>query len=173
MKHSQRLVLDIQSLYILSNSVDRQTTLSKKATYQYMKSTASPHLFSFKKRLVQQESNTWKRSVTFMIDETIYLKSRLPELLQRPVADQALLSIESFQTRFLRQDLLIDILKHDIAEIEEIISRDIFNGDNVAIESLDSRMSHMRKLMTDAEQHFYTLKQEFNKYISETFSFYC
>ena len=108
-----------------------------------------------------------------MIDETIYLKSRLPELLQRPVADQALLSIESFQTRFLRQDLLIDILKHDIAEIEEIISRDIFNGDNVAIESLDSRMSHMRKLMTDAEQHFYTLKQEFNKYISETFSFYC
>ena len=64
-----------------------------------------------KLKQLQHESDTWKRSLAFMMDENVQLKNRLAEIL-KPDFDNSLLDdIEIFQTNFLREDEVISLLK--------------------------------------------------------------
>ena len=76
---------------------------------------------------LRHENEEWKRLLNFMVDENIHLKHRLTEIL-RHVSDPAFLEqAEEFQSRFLKKDMLISLLRDDIAEKESFLSKRSLN----------------------------------------------
>src|SRR6478672_10328077 len=78
-----------------------------------------------KLKQLEYEADTWKRLLSFMMDENIHLKNRLSEFLRHTFAKNYLEEIENFQSRFLKQDELICLLRNDLAEVEKLLVREI------------------------------------------------
>lgn len=122
---------------------------------------------NFKLRQLQQECDTWKRSLAFMIEENINLKKRLSELLQESLSNDELAGMENFQSRFLKQDSLIEILKHDIADLQKLAVKELFT-DGAIIKALERKLRHARGNVLTVEQEFSALKKDFSSFISDS-----
>jgi hypothetical protein len=115
---------------------------------------------------LKYESDTWKRLIGFMVDENIHLKNRLIEVL-RHVSDKELLEeIENFQSRFIKEDALIAVLRNDVAELDKLFLAEIFQNGKF-VNEINKKLTKLRNNITNAEAQFSKLKIDFNTYLSE------
>jgi len=119
-----------------------------------------------KLKQLQYETDTWKRALAFMMDENIYLKNRLSEILSDRFNKALLDEVELFQNKFLKEDELIGLLRNDITEMERILAREIFE-DGRMIDEIDRKLKKVRNNITIAEKQFAKLKSAFNSYLRE------
>lgn len=119
-----------------------------------------------KLKQLQYESDTWKRLLVFMMDENIHLKNRLSQVLKDKFDKNLLEEVESFQSNFLKEDDLIGLLRNDVAELDKLLVREIFE-DGKIIKEIDGRLNKLRNNIITAERQFGKLKSEFNSYLSE------
>ena len=119
-----------------------------------------------KLRQLQYESDTWRRLLGFMIDENIHLKNRISAILKNGFQKDLLEGVEDFQTRFLKEDDLIILLRNEVAELDKLLEREIFE-DGKIIKEIDKRLKKLRNDIITAERQFSKLKLEFNNYLSE------
>ena len=115
---------------------------------------------------LQYESETWKRLLSFMMDENVYLKNRLSEILKNSFDRNLLEEIENFQNRFIKEDSWIGLLRHDVVEFDKLLERDISEDGQVAPE-INSRLNKLRNNIINADKEFDRLKTEFNSYLLE------
>lgn len=112
------------------------------------------------------ESNMWKRLLSFMIDENIHLKGRLVEILTS-ISDKNLLKeMENFHSKFLKEDELFSLLKSDVAELDKLLIREIFE-DGKIFDEINVKLTRFRNNIIKAELQFSQLKLEFNNYLLE------
>jgi hypothetical protein len=112
------------------------------------------------------ECQTWKRLLGFMMDENIHLKNRIAEILKKGFDKNLLEEVENFQSRFIKEDELIGLLRNDMAELDKLL----INGvpeDNMITKDIDKRLKKIRDNIITAEKYFGKLKLEFNNYLSE------
>lgn len=121
----------------------------------------------FKIRQLQYESDTWKRTLGFMIEENIHLKNRIAEILKNGFDKNQLEEVEVFQNRFIKEDELISIMRNGVAEFDKLIVREIFEDGRLK-KSVSKKLSQLRHNITVAENQFSRLKQEFNSYLLST-----
>ena len=119
----------------------------------------------FKKQL-KYECDTWKRQLCFMLEENIWLKTRLSEILKDGIDDNLLDQIENFQSRSIREDDIIVLLRNEIAGLDKLVEREMFE-DGIIMKRVDSKIKSLRHNITAAERDFSKLKSEFNSYILE------
>ena len=119
-----------------------------------------------KLKQLQHESDTWKRSLAFMMDENVQLKNRLAEILKSEFDNNLLEDIENFQNNFIRDDEMISLLKTDIAKLDKLLVREIFE-DGQIVENIKRMLKEIRKNINIAESQFGKLKLEFNSYLLE------
>ena len=119
-----------------------------------------------KLKQLQHESDTWKRSLGFMMDENVQLKNRLAEILRTEFDKSLLDDIEDFQTSFLREDEMISLLKTDIAKLDKLLVREVFE-DGQIVDNINRMLKEIRRNISIAESHFGKLKLEFNSYLLE------
>ena len=119
-----------------------------------------------KLKQLQHESDTWKRSLGFMTDENVQLKNRLAEILRADFDENLLQDLENFQTNFIREDEMISLLKADIAKLDKLLVREIFE-DGQIIENVNRMLREIRRKISFAETQFGKLKLEFNSYLLE------
>jgi hypothetical protein len=119
-----------------------------------------------KLKQLQHESDTWKRSLGFMMDENIQLKTRLAEILRTEFDKNLLEDIENFQTNFIREDEMISLLKTDIAKLDKLLVREVFE-DGQIVQNINRMLSEIRRNISSAENQFGKLKLEFNSYLLE------
>ena len=112
------------------------------------------------------ECDTWKRLLAFMIEENIYRKNRIAEILKHKFNKDLLPEVENFQNRFIKEDELINILRDDIAELDKLLQRQGFE-DGKIIKEIERKQNRLRNNMLVAEKHFNKLQAEFNSYLSE------
>lgn len=124
------------------------------------------HMPEFKLSQLQFESDTWKRLLGFMTDENIHLKKRLSDILNEEFDKVMLEEAENFQARFLREDSLISLLRNEIAELDNLLVKEVFE-DGVLKKEVYKRMRRMRNNIKNAETKFKKLKSEFNNYFLE------
>jgi hypothetical protein len=110
------------------------------------------------------ETHTWKRLLLFMIEENIHLKIRLSEILQQIPGVSLLEDLENFQNRFIRQDQFISLLRDDIAELDGLLVREIFE-DGKVINEIDRKLLKLRNNILHAEMQFSKLKLDFNNFL--------
>ena len=116
----------------------------------------------YKLRQLQFECDTWKRMLSFMVDENIHLKNRLSEILSDQQQNQLLNEIEDYQTRFLKIDELIRILRNDVAELEQSIKEKQDTADNP---SINNKLSRIRLNIPLVERQLARMKMDFNSFL--------
>ena len=126
----------------------------------------SDHMKDLKLKQVQYEKETWKRLMTFMTEENICLKNRLSDVLKDTFNNNLLDQLECFQTRFIKADKLMGLLRHELAELEELLARRTPEDDNTMI-NIRTKLITLRNILTNAEREFTKLKLDFNSYLSE------
>ena len=119
-----------------------------------------------KLKQLQYESDTWKRLLVFMMGENIHLKYRLSHVLKDKFDKNLLEEVESFQSKLLKEDDLIGLLRNDVAELDKLLVREIFE-DGKIIKEIDGRLNKLRKNIITAERQFGKLKSDFNNYLLE------
>jgi tRNA A37 N6-isopentenylltransferase MiaA len=119
-----------------------------------------------KLKQLQYESNTWKRLLGFIMEENMHLKNRIAELLKDRFDSNLLEEVEDFQSRFVKEDELISLLRNDVAKVDRLLVREIFE-DGKIIHKVNTDLKKMRNDITMAEKEFCRLKSEFNNYLSE------
>lgn len=111
------------------------------------------------------ESDTWKRLLGFMMDENIHLKNRISDILRNGFDKNLLEEMENFQSRFIKEDQLIGLLRHEMAELEKLLVREVFE-DGKILKEIDRKLRIFRNNIIAAEVQFGKLKMEFNSYLS-------
>jgi hypothetical protein len=101
-----------------------------------------------------------------MMEENIHLKNRLSELLKDKFDKNLLEEVESFQNSFLKEDDLIGILRDDVAELDKLLVRQVFEDKKINNE-IEKRMTKLRYNIITAETQFGKLKSAFNNYLLE------
>ena len=119
-----------------------------------------------KLKQLQNESDSWKKLLSFMMDENIHLKYRLTEVLKDKFDKNLLEGVESFQSNFLKEDDRISLLRNDVAELDKLLVREICE-DGKIINKIDIRMKSLRTNIMHAEIQFGKLKSAFNSYLLE------
>jgi len=119
-----------------------------------------------KLKQLQYESETWKRLLGFTMDENIHLKNRLSEVLKENFDNNLLDDIEIFQTRFIKTDEMIMLLRNDIGEFDNLLNREIFE-DGAIMKQVSKDLKRIRKNIKTTEVELVRLKSEFNSYLSE------
>jgi regulator of replication initiation timing len=119
-----------------------------------------------KLKQLQYESDGWKRLLGFMMEETVHLKNRLSEVLKDKFDNNLLEEAEGFQSNFIKEDELVGLLRNEVAELDKLLLREIFEDGKIAYE-IEKKMSRLRNNIIVAENQFGKLKKEFNSYLSE------
>lgn len=116
----------------------------------------------------QKESEAWKRSLAFLLQENAYLKLRLGELVNNNTGNGEFLeAIEHYQNRFLRKDEIIRLIQQDVSQLDQMLLRDL-NQDEAALKDVQFRQKKYRKEIRSLESAFNKLKVQFNNFLSET-----
>ncbi|HJS53526.1 MAG TPA: hypothetical protein VJ765_03250 [Chitinophagaceae bacterium] len=121
----------------------------------------------FKIKQLKYECDTWKRQLCFMLEENVWLKTRLSEILKDRIDNNLLDQIEHFQSRFIREDDVIGLLRNEIANLNKLlVAREMFE-DGIIMKKVNRKIKNLRHNITATERDFSNLKSEFNSYILE------
>jgi hypothetical protein len=114
---------------------------------------------------LQCESDTWKRLLVFMMDENIHLKNRISEILKNGFDKNLLEELEDFNSKFIKEDALIGLMRNEIAELDKLLAREVFEDGNIKKE-IGVKLKTIRNNIQIAEIQFTKIKLEFNSYLS-------
>ncbi len=118
-----------------------------------------------KLKQLQYECATWKRSLSFMMEENIRLKNRIAEILKDNFDNGLLENIESFQNKFVDEDTRMSLLRDDVAGLENLLLSDTPKQENN--EAIEKKLKKVRTNIIEAEKQFSGLKLSFNNYLSK------
>lgn len=121
---------------------------------------------ALKLKQLQYEIDTWKRLLGFMMEENVYLKNWISEILKDKFDKNLLEKVEHFQSSFINEDQLIRILRNDIAAVEQLFARQ-GSEDGMIVKQIDARLKRLRINITAAERQFSLLKLEFHSFLLE------
>lgn len=115
---------------------------------------------------LQHETGSWKRVLEFLTDENILLKNRLSEMLKDGLDKTLLNEMENFQSNFINGDVLIGVLRNDVAELDKALGNFDALSEKQRIE-IQTRLNKVRNNISTAEKQLRKLTIDFNKFFSE------
>jgi hypothetical protein len=118
-----------------------------------------------KVKQLQYETNSGKRLLGFMMEENIHHKNRLSEILKEKFDKYLLEEVDNFQSRFIKGDELIGLLRNEIAEMDKLLAKEISFNEKYKIE-IHRKLKKLQHNITSAEKEFRKLKSEFNNFLS-------
>ncbi len=115
----------------------------------------------------RHESDTWKRYLQFIQQENNHLKNRLSQVLQADTDHDFLERAEYFQNKFITEDDTVNMLRQDIHELDQLLSKELQEESSVT-KDIQKKLKKMNKDMDIVEKQFSKLKSDFNLYLSES-----
>ena len=115
---------------------------------------------------LQHETDSWKRRLAFMKEENILFKNTISEILSDGFNRNLLEEVEEFQNRFIKADEVIGLLRNDIAEIDKLLLREIFE-DGKIVREIELKFKRFRNHLLVAQRQFDNLKTEFNSFVGK------
>lgn len=115
---------------------------------------------------LRHENESWKRLLNFMLDENIHLKHRLAEILRYQSDALFLEQAEEFQSEFIKKDMLISLLRDDIAELDSSLLKKELTAGDISPE-IKNRIKKLRNNIAQTERQFNKMKLDFNCHMTE------
>jgi regulator of replication initiation timing len=123
------------------------------------------HIPELKIKQLQYEINSWKRLLDFIMEENIHLKNRLSEILKDRFDKYLLEEVDGFQTRFIRKDNLIALLRNEITEVDKLLHQEMFL-EGTLLKNAEIKVKRLHKNINNAEKQFGRLKSDFHRFLS-------
>ncbi len=90
----------------------------------------------------QYESAGWKRVLDFIMQENVFSKNRLSEILKSSAGDAEMLNdAEMFLERFIQQETLVKLLRSDIQGFDQLLAKEIYDNQRA---TKDAFSQHLR-----------------------------
>lgn len=119
---------------------------------------------SFILKQLLYEVAAWKRLLGFLSDENNLLKDRLSEVLKDRNSRIELSDAERFQSNFVREDELLQVLRMEVAEIERL-ARAFGNKEINHQRIIERKLKLFRSNILYFESQFAGLQTVFNDYL--------
>lgn len=117
---------------------------------------------------LHNDHKMWLSELTLAQDQLKSFAARLSEVNAANTAMDIRAQVEHFQNQFIRENEVIDILKHDINAKERELSQSIA-GNNVATDHKKvADDAALRDRMVQFGKIFYELKTEFTGFVART-----
>ena len=101
------------------------------------------------------------------MEENIHLKNRLSQAVTTTAEKMSLEAMEKFHTRSIRQDDILSLLKHDIAEFDKLLLR-VKPADKQLVQKVELALKKNRNNIKAFSKEFDELKTSFNSYLHES-----
>ena len=115
---------------------------------------------------LQSETATWKRLLSFLMEENIYLKHRIAEILKEESSTRLLAKPETFQASFIYTDALVSLLRDDVVQFKKKLETEGIN-ERLVNKNFAGRLQRIRRNISAAERTFNQRQTAFNNYLSE------
>jgi hypothetical protein len=110
----------------------------------------------------QLKRQEWRRVLEFLLQENVFLKIRLADVLNKQHMNAQFLEIaEQYQNRFIGKDEIIGLIRKDIAEMEKQLVKVRAQDENL-LREITLKQNRLQKEITILETTFNELKGEFN-----------
>jgi len=119
---------------------------------------------SFILKQLLYEVAAWKRLLGFLSDENNLLKDRLSEVLKERNSIIDLSDAERFQSNFVREDELLQVLRMEVVEIERL-ARAFGNKEINHQRIIERKLKLFRSNILYFESQFAGLQTVFNDYL--------
>ena len=114
---------------------------------------------------LQYEISSWKRFLDYLTEENIQMKNRLSEILKDKFDSYLLEEVDGFQTRFIRKDNLVEVLRNEVMELDETPVAEIFKDERI-FKKITAKIKRLHKNISNTEKQFSKLKSDFHKFLS-------
>ena len=116
----------------------------------------------------QYESDAWRRVLVFLLQENAILKTRLAEVVRENNVSGDFLEIaEQYQNQFIQNDQIINFVRLDIAELDNLLTRGLHEN-GLVVKTIARKQKKLRKELTTLETTFNEIKIQFNNYLANT-----
>ena len=119
-------------------------------------------------RQFQTEIETWKELLNTRMEENVLLKNRLSDILINNYDQNSLEEIEEFQTKFIREDELINSLRRDVNNLDNLLYSKMFE-DGKMEKSFDTGMEKLGKDIANSITRFRILQSAFDDFQHKIF----
>lgn len=111
----------------------------------------------------QSEIETWKKLLSSRMEENVFLKNQLADILKNNYDQNLLEEIEEFQTGLINQDELIVSFRRDVNESCNLLVSNTQEGKK-ADKSFNRKMEILRKDIESSTIRYRTLRSNFNEF---------
>ncbi len=116
----------------------------------------------------QYESDAWRRVLVFLLQENAILKTRLAEVVRENNVSGDFLEIaEQYQNQFIQNDQIINFVRLDIGELDNLLTRGLHEN-GLVVKTIARKQKKLRKELTTLETTFNEIKIQFNNYLADT-----
>lgn len=116
------------------------------------------------------EAESWGRMLAFFLRENVSFKTRLAEIVNYNLNPDDLEIAEKFQEEFISQDRIISFLSDELHQQSKLLERDLYE-DGELFKEVMRNQKKLRRDLKKAEQLFGKVKEDFDGYLNDNFSF--
>lgn len=117
---------------------------------------------------MKSEQNEWLNRLSFYKDEIGQLNSHLGKVAVSGSENGTMAGVEHFQNQLIRQKEVLDIIRHDIKQHENLIQAIERESAPEPAEGIQSIHSTQREKLDQFEKIFHELRGEFNLFLNQS-----
>jgi len=116
---------------------------------------------------LHSDHQLWLNTLRFCKDETIIFNKRMEEIARRNTGREVLAELEHFQDRYIRENEVIDELRHDIKQHENILEKESKERPVAIDHRLFSDHGELRDRVETFEKLYKELKDELHRWLAK------
>ena len=113
------------------------------------------------------ELNLWLNEFKFYKDEIQIFNHRLEDIVSRNTKQEVLQQLEHFQNQYIRQSEVIDELRHEVKQHENMLEKEVENNPVAVDHRHVEDHTELRDQMEQFKKIYYDLKVEFMKFLTQ------
>jgi hypothetical protein len=117
---------------------------------------------------MKSEHDNWQNRIKFYRDEIKQFNGNLSRVVQQSIKPNLMPHVEHFQNQFIRQSEVLDIIRHDFKQHENLIEDIASEKQKEPIEGILKMHSVQREKLDQFEKIFHELRNEFNVFLNTT-----
>ncbi len=111
------------------------------------------------------EHMLWLNALTFYREEITILEKRLEDVASRNTHSEVLAELEHFQNQYIREREVIDEMRHDVKQHENMLEREIKERPVAVDHRLFNDHTELRERMETFERLYKDLKKELFRWL--------
>lgn len=115
---------------------------------------------------MKSEHDEWQNRIKFYRDEIKQFNQHLGKVAQPGAPKELMASVEHFQNQFIRQSEVLDIIRHDFKQHENLIEALEVPAITEPQEGIQKVHSTQREKLDQFEKIFHELRGEFNVFLN-------